>query len=360
MPNNKKSLTDSVSADGTDPHALAERYGLDGEHPDYPRKDWKYEVTNDDTKLGYWDWVSHKAEADADETSGMPTVEQVRNYLSNLDGKTKVVLTEDDVACPCEFIALDSVLNNLDRTVPAMTLEETVEDFAVQFHGRLRTAYPDEVGIDGDATSKFARIFLAKLDELNGNADSKESAQLSPNRGPDSSESVEDLKVKAEVHSDDRVFEIDFDATDWFCQASDEEIVDLIGCDWGGDYPADAVAQFYEGTNAEIGTLFSYLSSIKNTRKACGFECHVDGATAVEWLRKNKPHLLFLQVEYDKAFYGGDFNGVGSFAYVPVSSISQSCPIEEAFRLVTGEDPVHIIHYSSDELYTASGLRIED
>lgn len=27
------------------------------EDPDWPRKDWQYEVANNDTVLGYWDWV---------------------------------------------------------------------------------------------------------------------------------------------------------------------------------------------------------------------------------------------------------------------------------------------------------------
>lgn len=31
-------------------------------HPDYPINDWRYEVANEDTTLGYKDWVQHKAE----------------------------------------------------------------------------------------------------------------------------------------------------------------------------------------------------------------------------------------------------------------------------------------------------------
>lgn len=33
------------------------------EHPTWPRSDWKYEVANDDTVLGYWQWVEHQIEA---------------------------------------------------------------------------------------------------------------------------------------------------------------------------------------------------------------------------------------------------------------------------------------------------------
>ena len=42
---------------------LRAKYGGNWEqHPDYPVEDWQYEVGNDDTRLGYWEWVSHRIE----------------------------------------------------------------------------------------------------------------------------------------------------------------------------------------------------------------------------------------------------------------------------------------------------------
>lgn len=32
------------------------------ENADYPIADWKYEVANDDTRLGYWDWIENREE----------------------------------------------------------------------------------------------------------------------------------------------------------------------------------------------------------------------------------------------------------------------------------------------------------
>lgn len=29
-----------------------------GEHPEHPLSDWRYEVQNGDTRLGYWEWVA--------------------------------------------------------------------------------------------------------------------------------------------------------------------------------------------------------------------------------------------------------------------------------------------------------------
>lgn len=33
-------------------------------HSDYPVADWQFEVTNGDTRLGYWEWAFNKQEAD--------------------------------------------------------------------------------------------------------------------------------------------------------------------------------------------------------------------------------------------------------------------------------------------------------
>jgi len=38
-------------------HRLRDKYGQWGEHPKYPAGDWRYEVQNNDTRLGYWAWV---------------------------------------------------------------------------------------------------------------------------------------------------------------------------------------------------------------------------------------------------------------------------------------------------------------
>lgn len=41
------------------------------EHPEWPRSDWQYQVSNEDTTLGYWEWVasnveSNETDSDAD------------------------------------------------------------------------------------------------------------------------------------------------------------------------------------------------------------------------------------------------------------------------------------------------------
>lgn len=46
---------------------LQQRYGFHGQHADHPRSDWKYEVENDDTQLGYWEWLVHQMEANGED-----------------------------------------------------------------------------------------------------------------------------------------------------------------------------------------------------------------------------------------------------------------------------------------------------
>jgi hypothetical protein len=42
--------------------------GVWGEHQDHTVNDWRYEVTNDDTRLGYWEWVANKIELEKELT----------------------------------------------------------------------------------------------------------------------------------------------------------------------------------------------------------------------------------------------------------------------------------------------------
>lgn len=78
------------------------------------------------------------------------------------------------------------------------------------------------------------------------------------------------------------------------------------------------------------------------------------------------PKSLCVKVEYDHDFRGGDYDGTGQFAYVPLRLIDrqpskdQDERLKSAFRRHTiGIDPVHIIHYTFDESYTQDGVMIE-
>lgn len=99
------------------------------------------------------------------------------------------------------------------------------------------------------------------------------------------------MTIKAECHSDDRIYEVKFDAIKWFKQADPKDIYALAACDWGGDYPADEVASFMAEHSEDIGAMFDYIAKVAGTRRACGFECHVESEDAMKWLTKNRPDV---------------------------------------------------------------------
>lgn len=63
-------VVDMVCALGA-AHLREQHGGHWGEHPDYPRCDWRYEVANEDTSQGYWPWVlSALGSLEAGESTG--------------------------------------------------------------------------------------------------------------------------------------------------------------------------------------------------------------------------------------------------------------------------------------------------
>jgi hypothetical protein len=99
-----------------------------------------------------------------------------------------------------------------------------------------------------------------------------------------------DSHISAEAHSDNHASEVRFNAAPFFEQASDEEILALAKCDWGGDYPADRVAEFMADGCADLRDMFRYVEAAHKV-KDMGFECHVDEDDAMRWLDQNWPEL---------------------------------------------------------------------
>ena len=89
--------------------------------------------------------------------------------------------------------------------------------------------------------------------------------------------------IPAETHDDHRAFEIQVDALSGFEQASDDQIRALAACGWGGNYPADAVAEYFDGRLPDVTVMFKYMKE--------GFECYVADEKAMEWLHVNRPQL---------------------------------------------------------------------
>lgn len=99
------------------------------------------------------------------------------------------------------------------------------------------------------------------------------------------------MVVKAECHSDDRVYEVDFNAVPWLRAAKSKDIVALARCGWGGDYPADEVTMYMAGKNSSVKDMFKYIELKKKGGADIGFECHALKSAAMGWLMVNRPSV---------------------------------------------------------------------
>lgn len=102
------------------------------------------------------------------------------------------------------------------------------------------------------------------------------------------------LHISASVRTDDARRDVEFDASPWFLQASDEEIIGLADIDWSGDYAADAVAQYIrdQRLDADVSEFFGYHEAANEAlsmfEDPIGFEVRVDREDALKYLRAFK------------------------------------------------------------------------
>lgn len=105
--------------------------------------------------------------------------------------------------------------------------------------------------------------------------------------------------IPARAWSDDRVVDFRFDATPYFAEASDDEIVELACEDeWACGYAADEVAEYFDRPaplgNEGVRRLFEHLAHCREMSRgnpnysAPGFECSVDPEWAMDWLRTHR------------------------------------------------------------------------
>lgn len=102
--------------------------------------------------------------------------------------------------------------------------------------------------------------------------------------------------IAATAWSDDHVVEIRFDATKWFENASDLEIVELAREGWANGSTSDYVADFFRYD--ETKDLFDYLEAKETVRRfdpfgeEVGYGCRVDSSAALDWVTAHRMHLL--------------------------------------------------------------------
>jgi hypothetical protein len=170
-------------------------------------------------------------------------------------------------------------------------------DLALSVYQNLTDWKPDQLKAYGlNALLEDATTVLDRPKGFSGTSDTVmlevTAAMLEWNDGGIEDEDSDTNGIPAECHSDDRVFEVSFDAAPWFARATDQEILRLANCGFGGDYPADEVSMSMAGRNADLKELHKYVERVHGKGRDCGYECHVDSAAALAWIKQHRPVLL--------------------------------------------------------------------
>lgn len=97
--------------------------------------------------------------------------------------------------------------------------------------------------------------------------------------------------VMAQIYSDDRLVNLDWDIVPWLKTASKSALIALANSGWENDYPADAVALGMEDSVPDIAALLAYCRKSQSKRDSIGFEVSVDDCAALNWLRLNRPDV---------------------------------------------------------------------
>ncbi len=101
--------------------------------------------------------------------------------------------------------------------------------------------------------------------------------------------------IKAQAWSDCQQKRVEFDATLWAEQASDNDITELVQCGFRCDYAADNVVLFMADHDKKVAELFQFLDIVRRqpyNGDTNGFECSVDEDDFRSWLKENKPTLI--------------------------------------------------------------------
>ena len=91
--------------------------------------------------------------------------------------------------------------------------------------------------------------------------------------------------VRAKCESNDKRAQATFDATPFLRGATRQAIHELAACSWGGGFPAENVAYHAAEASEDVRFVLRYATEAHGI----GFECHVDGAGALEWMAEHRP-----------------------------------------------------------------------
>ena len=100
------------------------------------------------------------------------------------------------------------------------------------------------------------------------------------------------MLIQGFVYADDRLFDATWDATPWFVQAGDEELVALARINFGKGDEADAVVHF-AADESQVARVLEYCQhTTTGPGPIIGITTEIDPNAATKWLKDNRSHLL--------------------------------------------------------------------
>lgn len=82
-----------------------------------------------------------------------------------------------------------------------------------------------------------------------------------------------------------------FDAAAFFPEAEDLTLEEMVREDFGVGAGTDSMLYHFEETDLEVAALIAkaFESVLDSKTEVMGFECYVCKATALDWIKKNRP-----------------------------------------------------------------------
>jgi len=115
-----------------------------------------------------------------------------------------------------------------------------------------------------------------------------------PQASIDASSEADHWVIPAILRTEDEVYEQTFDATGYFEQASDQELLALAGQAFRCSDAADQVGFWAEGRSSKVRQLYAYLEARNQpgAKSDCGSDVEIEEQAALAWLQKHRPHLI--------------------------------------------------------------------
>jgi hypothetical protein len=119
--------------------------------------------------------------------------------------------------------------------------------------------------------------------------------------------------------------------------------------------PQEHIDKLVEGYRAALEDDGGFIASEMNSNAGMNlFDYDPDTDEIV--IADGVDQLPHIRVEYDTNYFGGDYNGIGKFEFIPEGlSPFVFDTVKEAFEAYTGIPRQHVIHYSSDETFFPDG-----